>query len=520
MANYGFVIDSSFKPFSMQEMLVPFQMYKDAFEKTEEAYMDLSQKADTFKYLSETLPEDSKARKIYEGYANGLAEQAEDLAQNGLSMANRRALTSYKRRYQGEIGRLNKADEALQEERKRRLALSSNDSSTLYANDNISIDDFLDNNKPNLYSVSGNDLYKRGLEIGASGSSRMYSDPKVSQVTKYYQDIFNTQGITPEAIAAFRRDLSTMPEFADAVTSTLKEKGVTDNLTGSNYERAKESVINGIVNGAIYKRNDSIQRDYSVMTASEAATDQRQREQNQLQREQFNYTKQKDQREENFFYTHDANGNRTGYNTAVLGGNGENVPNGFYRDPKDGKLKRTPKGYKPDASSPTGLVKDDSQSSNTSTQTTEANALLALKGKDLASNSGFSVSANGNRKHYMYVGAIQPQKGAEDGYVSGAIGDDVPGRTWDFTSSSNVMNWGNFSAEGMDSSGKKGARVLSSNEVNSLYATNPAIKNHVQELMKKQPDYSPNAVYDIQIIEVPSEKGNSRKDYLIAVRDQ
>lgn len=269
MANYSFVIDSSFKPFSMQEMLVPFQMYKDAFEKTEDAYVDLSQKADTFKYLSKTLPEDSKARQIYEGYANGLAEQAEDLAQNGLSMANRRALTSYKRRYQGEIGRLNKADEALQEERKRRLALSSNDSSTLYANDNLSIDDFLDNNKPNLYSVSGNDLYKRGLEIGASGSSRMYSDPEVSQVTKYYQDIFNTQGITPEAIAAFRRDLSTIPEFADAVTSTLKEKGVTDNLTGSNYERAKESVINGIINGAIYKRNDSIQQNLGVLTAEQ-----------------------------------------------------------------------------------------------------------------------------------------------------------------------------------------------------------------------------------------------------------
>ena len=37
MANYSFVIDSSFKPFSMQEMLVPFQMYKDTFEKTEDA---------------------------------------------------------------------------------------------------------------------------------------------------------------------------------------------------------------------------------------------------------------------------------------------------------------------------------------------------------------------------------------------------------------------------------------------------------------------------------------------------
>ena len=116
MSNFSYVIDSTFSPFSMQEMLVPFTAYKDAFEKTEEAYNDLSEKSDKFKYLSETLPEGSKARQLYEGYANELSTQAEDLAHNGLTMGNRRALTSLKRRYQGEIGRLVKADEVMAEE--------------------------------------------------------------------------------------------------------------------------------------------------------------------------------------------------------------------------------------------------------------------------------------------------------------------------------------------------------------------------------------------------------------------
>ena len=269
MANYSFVIDSSFKPFSMQEMLVPFQMYKDAFEKTEDAYMDLSQKADTFKYLSETLPEDSKARQIYEGYANGLAEQAEDLAQNGLSMANRRALASYKRRYQGEIGRLSKADEALQKEIDRRTALSANDPTTLYATDNLSIDDFLDRKKPNDYSVSGDKLYQRGLQIGASDSSRIWSNPKVQDVNKYYQDFITTNGRSPEVLNAWRRDLMSIPELNDSLNATLKEFGVTDNLKGINLERAKESVINGIINGSTYKRNDAIQQNLGVLTAAQ-----------------------------------------------------------------------------------------------------------------------------------------------------------------------------------------------------------------------------------------------------------
>ena len=52
--NYRYTIDSTFQPFSMQEMLTPFVMYKNEFEKSEEAYNDLTNKSDEFKYLSET----------------------------------------------------------------------------------------------------------------------------------------------------------------------------------------------------------------------------------------------------------------------------------------------------------------------------------------------------------------------------------------------------------------------------------------------------------------------------------
>lgn len=267
--NFDFVINSSFKPFSMEEMLTPFVQYRDAFEKTEAAYIDLAEKADAFKYLSESLPEGSKGRQIYEGYAGELTKQAEDLAANGLSMANRRALTSLKRRYSGEIGRLDKADTALQEERKRRLTISSNDPTTLYANDNLSIDDFLDRKEPNTYSVSGQKLYERGVQIGASGSSRIYSNPQIQQLTEMYNNIIQTQGYSPELIAKFRDNLATIPEFQKSVDATLKEYGATDNLTGVNYDRARQSVINGIMNGITYKKSDNVQQNPDYITEAQ-----------------------------------------------------------------------------------------------------------------------------------------------------------------------------------------------------------------------------------------------------------
>ena len=282
MANYNFVIDSTFQPFSMQEMLVPFTAYKDSFEKTEEAYNDLSDKSDKFKYLSETLPEGSKARDIYEGYANNLKAQAEDLAHNGLTMGNRRALTSLKRRYQGEIGRLVKADEAMAEEKKLRQAMGAQDSSRLYATDNLNIDDFLDGKSPNLYNISGNELYTRGAAAGKSASSRVFSAGDAgSTLGGYYRDYVQKMGYSRETIQKFYQDMAAIPELQMAADAILEERGVIQNLTGDNLRRARQSVIDGMIDGAVYSEQHNPQRDLGrIDAATQSQLDLQRRGQN------------------------------------------------------------------------------------------------------------------------------------------------------------------------------------------------------------------------------------------------
>ena len=268
--NYSYVIDNSFQPFSMQEMLVPFSAYKEAYEKSEEQYNELSEKADKFKYLSETLPEGSKARELYEGYANDLTKQAEDLAHNGLSMSNRRALTSMRRRYQGEIGRLLQADEAMREEKKLRRSLSAQDSSMLYATDNLNIDSFLDGETPNLFNISGNELYTRGAAAGKAASSRVFSAGDAgSTLNGYYRDYVQKMGYSRDTIQKFYKDMSAIPELQMAADAILEERGVNQNLTGYNLQRARQSVINGMIDGTIYQENHNPQRDLGVLTETE-----------------------------------------------------------------------------------------------------------------------------------------------------------------------------------------------------------------------------------------------------------
>lgn len=270
--NVDFTINSYYQPMSMQEMMTPLVMYKDAYEKSEAAYEDLSSKADTFKYLAKKLEDnpDSEAAKIYKGYADELSKQAEDLARNGLSMNNRRALTNLKRRYQGEIGRLVSADEAMREEQKLRRTMNAKDSSMLYAEDNLNIDQFLDGNNPNLYNISGTELYTRGAAAGKSASSRVYSSgDEGSTLGGYYRKWVERNGYSKESMDAFRANASAIPELQQAADAILAERGVLGNLTGANLERARQSVLNGIIDGSVYQEKVNPVRDPGVMSASE-----------------------------------------------------------------------------------------------------------------------------------------------------------------------------------------------------------------------------------------------------------
>lgn len=313
---YDFVVDSNFTPFTMQEMLAPLSMYKDAYEKSEEAYTDLTDKADQFKYLSETLPEGSQARKIYEGYSNELNAQAQDLAQNGLNMGNRRALTNLKRRYQGEIGRLVSADAAMQEERKNRNKLRASGVNMLYAEDNLNIDQFLDNNTPNMYSINPEDLRKEGAQYAQAASSRIYGDSRIQNINKYFQDIIQTQGYNAETMAAWRQNLESIPEFNQAVQDILDGRGVTNNLTGRNYEVARQNVINGIMEGSVYQEKRNTQQNPGVLTAAQAASNALGWANHNLSVAAHGMTKDKNGRyvsQDEWMYTHDENGRRNGF---------------------------------------------------------------------------------------------------------------------------------------------------------------------------------------------------------------
>ena len=155
--NFSYVFDSTFQPFSMQELLTPYLMYKDAFEKTEEGFSQLSDRARAFEFMASRLPEGSRAKAIYDNYVGDLKAMAADLSTRGLMMSNRGALTSLKRRYSSEIGRLEKIDAIRRAQIQEQRNILAQDPTRMFSRraDLTDFDEYLDNPDLSYESYSG-----------------------------------------------------------------------------------------------------------------------------------------------------------------------------------------------------------------------------------------------------------------------------------------------------------------------------------------------------------------------------
>lgn len=528
--NYSFVVDNSYHPFNMQEMLTPMLMYKDEFEKREAALDELNRNTDTFKYLEQVAKDnpESEAARIYTNYANDLRNYGEDFAQNGLNMGNRRGLLNLKRRYQGEIGRLVSADAAMQEERKLRRTMNAKDSSMLYASDNMSIDDFLDGNTPNLYNISGTELYARGAAAGKAASSRVYSaGDEGSTLNGYYRKWVERNGYSKESMDAFRANASAIPELQQAADDILKERGVTENLTGNNFERARQSVLNGIIDGAIYQEKVNPVRDAEVMSASERDASARGWAASTRAQQQMELSALK-----------------SGYKRE----------NGRWVLDEEGLKKRAEvmgiAGYNPDdwEMGPDGKPRRKTRTSTAQTSTGEKirekkdAALLKLDKSALRNEKGFDVNVGNERQHYDYIAALVHNP-KQDKWYSGHLGEDFKGHNgialW---SDVNVVDrLGNYSVTRWRD--KADRRVLAGNEVAAL-ANNKDIANSIEDELVKSNLYTERTIQgvmseyklprekaieqleksgykyisDYQLVAVKNDEGDD--DYLIAVRSK
>ena len=258
MPNYSLIINSSFKPFSYQEMLAPVMQATQAHQELESAYSELETKANIWdKMASETS--DPKAHSIYQKYADDLSEQAGELAKNGLSLSSRQALLNMKNRYTKEITPIEEAFNRRRDDIKAQKEMMQKDPYHMYDRmaSTISLDEYMDN--PNLDVLSANQsklLLKEQVSKAAHNLKTVLTS--VSGLRKLglpfqYQQLV-TRGYTPEQIMkTMMNDPQAAPILGRIVEDVMASSGIRnwssmrgDWANNQMYKEAEQFAMQGL----------------------------------------------------------------------------------------------------------------------------------------------------------------------------------------------------------------------------------------------------------------------------------
>lgn len=100
--NYSLTVNSTFNPYSLQELLPIYQANAQAQYQAEEAFSQLQMKADQWEKLANNA-QDTDVYSKYKSYSNQLKEAANDVLNNGINAASRRNLMNMRAQYASNI---------------------------------------------------------------------------------------------------------------------------------------------------------------------------------------------------------------------------------------------------------------------------------------------------------------------------------------------------------------------------------------------------------------------------------
>ena len=267
---------SHFKPMSFEEILKPYQIMTEEYNKREAEIAALDTKAETMRQYAQQEIDAAKLENRqpasfatqYMNYANSLDKAAEDLATKGLRGTNRKTIYDLTNQYQTNVVPIETAVNTLNKlsEEQRKLGpkyLFDNN----YSSGNISIQDLIDNPNMGYRAVSRDELYQKGADAAKAESVRnVINNPAVKDLANQYFKIVNTVGYDSAEAQAFMENMKTIPGLEQAFNGIRKSAGV-ESLDLNNQSIADSEILNGMFAGLNYKETIDYKKDEAYSMA-------------------------------------------------------------------------------------------------------------------------------------------------------------------------------------------------------------------------------------------------------------
>lgn len=292
MANYSFISNAKFRPFSYQEMLQPLQAYTNEYNTIQEGMGELSTKAGVFEKLANEQT-DPKTYAMYKQYSNDLAKQAESLAKQGLTPGSRQGLMEMKKRYSSEIVPIEAALSKREELTKAQREAIQRDPSLMFDVNYgmVSLDDLVNNPNATYNTISGTELTKRSAQMAQNLAKTIQSNPQYKSILggQYFQQM-QQMGYTPQQIMqTVMNDPNAPAELRQVADTVYKEAGL-DTWDKETQSRARDYINAGLYEAIGTQRYDT-QANRGFMSPGEAARLEMEKERFELAKAQANKDK-------------------------------------------------------------------------------------------------------------------------------------------------------------------------------------------------------------------------------------
>lgn len=228
MPNYSLVIDSTFKPFTYDELIAPVKRMSDVHDQIASQYDELSSKTDILELLA-GRDKTSNAYRQYQKYSNQLAQEADALMREGLVGASKARIMGMRRAYNKNIVPIQTAWNKREEEAAAQQKLAAANPSIMFTRvaADTGIDDYIANPMGGYGTIDGNQITKQVGDMAAQLAEQVNSGRiSIDNIDPYTQRIIQGHGMSAAEISYWMQNPNSFPTLTNMVTQVLTANGV------------------------------------------------------------------------------------------------------------------------------------------------------------------------------------------------------------------------------------------------------------------------------------------------------
>ena len=242
--NYSLTVNSTFNPYSLQELLPIYQANAQAQYQAEEAFSQLQMKADQWEKLANNA-QDADVYSKYKSYSNQLKEAANDVLNNGINTASRRNLMNMRAQYASNIIPIEEAYNKRQQQAQVLWQARLQDP-TLIAQDpsELGLSYYMQNPTYTPQSYSGKLLAAQSAQAAQNLAKTLSSYGKGEPIDKYTNTFVQRHGLTRDDVQKYLNgDTTATNKVLGAIYQQVYDSSQIGNWANENQRRQAANFI-------------------------------------------------------------------------------------------------------------------------------------------------------------------------------------------------------------------------------------------------------------------------------------